>query len=177
MTVMSPVDPADGRRSCREPAISRRAVRLGRAKRTAHPVAAAVLAATLLAALVGTGGPALARPRDTHGDRDRVRAEEAQTASNINALIDSLSDPGSAIDELIANMDAASRDARARVKEALVEDRRAAKLQDSTRASVASSGSTNSPTDRTSVGTIRASSAARAGAIARGEAGWKTKPT
>jgi len=58
-------------------------------------------------------------------------------ASNINALIDSLSDPGSAIDELIANMDAAAKDARARVKEALVEDRRAAKLQDSTRTSVA----------------------------------------
>jgi phage shock protein A len=48
-------------------------------------------------------------------------------ASNINALIDSLSDPGSAIDELIGNMEAAAREAREHVKDALTEDKRAAR--------------------------------------------------
>jgi phage shock protein A len=58
-------------------------------------------------------------------------------ASNINALIDSLSDPGAAIDELIGNMESAAKDARARVRDALTEDRRAAKLQESTQRSIA----------------------------------------
>ena len=47
-------------------------------------------------------------------------------ASNINALFESLVDPGAAIDELIGNMEAAAREARQRVKEALTEDRRMA---------------------------------------------------
>jgi phage shock protein A len=48
-------------------------------------------------------------------------------ASNINALIESWSDPGSQIDELISNMEAAARDARDQVKDALIEDKRAAR--------------------------------------------------
>ena len=48
-------------------------------------------------------------------------------ASNINALIESWSDPGSQIDELISNMEAAARDAREQVKGALIEDKRAAR--------------------------------------------------
>jgi phage shock protein A len=47
-------------------------------------------------------------------------------ASNINALLESI-DPGAAIDELIGNMESAAREARERVKEALTEDKRAAR--------------------------------------------------
>lgn len=58
-------------------------------------------------------------------------------ASNVNALLDSLIDPGAAIDELIANMEAAARDARAHVKNALTEDKRAQRLRDTTERGVA----------------------------------------
>ena len=53
-------------------------------------------------------------------------------ASNVNALLDSLTDPGAAIDELIGNMEAAARDARIQVTEALTEDKRAQRLRDTT---------------------------------------------
>ncbi|MEO6952738.1 MAG: PspA/IM30 family protein [Polyangia bacterium] len=58
-------------------------------------------------------------------------------ASNVNALLDSLTDPGAAIDELIANMEAAAREARTHVKDALTEDKRAARLRETTERSVA----------------------------------------
>lgn len=57
-------------------------------------------------------------------------------ASNINALLDSLTDPGAAIDELIANMESAARDARTHVRDALTEDKRAARLRETTERSV-----------------------------------------
>ncbi len=58
-------------------------------------------------------------------------------ASNVNALFESLTDPGAAIDELIGNMEDAARDAREQLKGALIEDKRAIKLQQATEASVA----------------------------------------
>ncbi len=57
-------------------------------------------------------------------------------ASNVNALFDSLTDPGSAIDELVANMEAAAREARGQVKDALAQDRLALKLEETTEQSI-----------------------------------------
>lgn len=58
-------------------------------------------------------------------------------ASNVNALFDSLTDPGAQIDELIGNMEDAARDARSKVKDALVEDKRAEKHRDAIDRSIA----------------------------------------
>ena len=58
-------------------------------------------------------------------------------ASNVNALFDSLTDPGAAIDELISTMEAAAREAREQTKGALMEDKRALKLEQATNASIA----------------------------------------
>jgi phage shock protein A len=58
-------------------------------------------------------------------------------ASNVNALIESLSDPGAAIDELIANMEQAAREARQQVLGALTEDKRSQKLRAATERSIA----------------------------------------
>jgi len=57
-------------------------------------------------------------------------------SSNVNALIDSLTDPGSAIDELIGNMEAAARDARTQVKDALMQDKLAIRHRDAIEKSV-----------------------------------------
>lgn len=58
-------------------------------------------------------------------------------SSNVNALIESLTDPGSAIDELIGNMEAAARDARLQVKDALTQDKLAARHSDAIEKSIA----------------------------------------
>lgn len=57
-------------------------------------------------------------------------------ASNLNALFDSLTDPGAAIDELIANMEAAAREARQQVVGALTADRLAARHEEAIRRSM-----------------------------------------
>ena len=57
-------------------------------------------------------------------------------ASNLNALFDSLTDPGAAIDELIANMEAAAREARQQVLGALTADRLAARHEEAIRRSM-----------------------------------------
>jgi phage shock protein A len=57
-------------------------------------------------------------------------------ASNVNALFDSLSDPGAAIDELIANMEAAARDARAQLLAALTEGKRSERHRTATEKSI-----------------------------------------
>lgn len=61
-------------------------------------------------------------------------------ASNVNALFDSLTDPGAAIDELIANMEAAAREARDEVKAALTEEKRAQRHRETTHKSIAEWG-------------------------------------
>jgi hypothetical protein len=88
-----------------------------------RPASLLVLAVLLSAVLLGTPGApgASARPSDTQGDRDKVRAAEAQVASNLNTLKASQAQLEHALGVLQQNVDIEDQrlsDAQAAVDEA-----------------------------------------------------------